>query len=1647
MQLKDRKEACTRDLAVKQAVLQVKKNDLERAKVSLAACVSDRDKIKAEDQLINDKVQKLDSDIDNAKKSINELMRSIASAQKELGGVFAFSFGRKKELKSKIEAMERKLSQEKSKLESLSAERTKSERGRKAGLLESMESRIEEQEKLVVSLEDEVAGMESDIEKLNQELSEIDMAIQTQIEEARLEEEARKAEEVRLAEEARKAEEARLAEEARKEEEARVAEELRLAEQKRAEEELIVTEEIEAQTEDSSVNEIELKKDLFRALSLFGEAQNDAATIAEQEVVVAEVVAEELSDAIAEEYIPADTEEKKDKELSLYGAILLLHSEEECWNFFGELVGPKQYQKLEQRVQLAKLLDRNATYNEVNQKTGASTATISRVNAVLNMDDFFHGIIRAKRDNADRSPRDYFGGLVMDFKNEEECEHFFSCLCSPVECQAMELRFNIAVHLYHGKTYVQVGAETGASSATIGRVKNVIDNDYSLIRNVIVRSEMTAVDIVEVEESDDFPDETTKTPKTMVPSKAETTLLYYQLTDVDAIGYEDEELGFVLKKGSRVCVRERITCSAVTRRLRREYASIISDAGILQEDIILKSANEATNFCAFGTGNSTLVWKDKNGTPLRDLRKNNDEIEEARLAEEVRKAEEARLAEEARKAEEARLAEEARKAEEARLAEEARKAEEARLAEEARKAEEARLAEEARKGEEARLAEEARIAEEARKAEEARIAEEARKIEEYSIKEQTEMVENEPEKEAHKTAPRLIDSYTFDDRPTNVPYYELYGLNASDFVGVKIDGLGFSVRLGNRVKVYETLDRLLAENDDTLRGIKGFGKGCFEELHTYFSTLDVTTLPKNAKDTNQSKTNGLTFELVPYKEQILYGDFNFLTGMTLSAKSQIIIDKFKEAHEILDYEFVESLIDGTPAVYAVIEMLHDYIKQVDSKKNVEKIIKSIPAHRLDARVSWVVKCFTDNESALNYLQGYIADENQTLRSYLIFNAERLGRNDQWFNRLVKWCQYNLDEDMNHFFVEQMKNDRELQVITNRANRKTLDEIGKTMDVTRERIRQIESKVKRRFASWQKHQRIMFKIFLDMGEETGLSSMEIIDCLGTYGKEFVYLMKGCETEEINYDKQLDMFVIEDLSLTEKIQAYVESLPDAFPEGKLSEFLQIAVEENEYPEKMVQAVIEDSYKITGDTYHRFRLTLTTIYGDVMQKYYPSGIHVYDADEIERFRQYVMNDYSMDISDKSDHAIGSILARIGILCGRGIYKLRTEKALISKELSKRIHDYIEESNAPIFMTNTLFSVFEEELMAEGIDNKYFLQGILRDLYENEWIFRRDYISKDESYTSVYSSIVGYIRNSKYPISKEDLYREFPGVTEIVINLSVSDPNILNLFGLYIHSCRLKLSDTDLKYLKDTVERFLSNKDVCHCKEIYEYINADYPVLLTNNFVQYAFSLYSLLEYLFRDHYNFSRPYVAKENATIERALDVLKDIVKESECMDISEIQAFAREHRAVIYSIREFIDSCNDTHLLVSDLEVASIEYVGVTEEIAKCLEAKIFAEIDATVPIHQLQCIHSLPNINVEWNAWLIYSVLKKWSTMLEVGASASQFRQAYPVVAPVGKLDTSIIDDADGNHDGTFVMADDLSKIDDLISEIILDDLEDLNGL
>jgi len=67
----------------------------------------------------------------------------------------------------------------------------------------------------------------------------------------------------------------------------------------------------------------------------------------------------------------------------LFEAILLLENKEECYRFFEDLCTIKEIQSFSQRLQVAKLLRQNKTYNEIEEITGASTATISRINRYL----------------------------------------------------------------------------------------------------------------------------------------------------------------------------------------------------------------------------------------------------------------------------------------------------------------------------------------------------------------------------------------------------------------------------------------------------------------------------------------------------------------------------------------------------------------------------------------------------------------------------------------------------------------------------------------------------------------------------------------------------------------------------------------------------------------------------------------------------------------------------------------------------------------------------------------------------------------------------------------------------------------------------------------------------------------------------------------------------------------------------------------------------------------------------------------------------------------------------------------------------------------------------------------------------------------
>lgn len=67
----------------------------------------------------------------------------------------------------------------------------------------------------------------------------------------------------------------------------------------------------------------------------------------------------------------------------LFEAVLSLKNIEECYTFFEDVCTINELQSLSQRLEVARMLRAQETYLEISKKTGASTATISRVNRAL----------------------------------------------------------------------------------------------------------------------------------------------------------------------------------------------------------------------------------------------------------------------------------------------------------------------------------------------------------------------------------------------------------------------------------------------------------------------------------------------------------------------------------------------------------------------------------------------------------------------------------------------------------------------------------------------------------------------------------------------------------------------------------------------------------------------------------------------------------------------------------------------------------------------------------------------------------------------------------------------------------------------------------------------------------------------------------------------------------------------------------------------------------------------------------------------------------------------------------------------------------------------------------------------------------------
>ena len=110
----------------------------------------------------------------------------------------------------------------------------------------------------------------------------------------------------------------------------------------------------------------------------------------------------------------------KEKNERLYRAILALETEEECYAFFQDLCTIAELRSMEQRYEVATLLSEGMVYSDILERTGASSATISRVNrALLNGTGGYVSVLDKMKEDGQPYPRPHGAGSGLRHRHHD----------------------------------------------------------------------------------------------------------------------------------------------------------------------------------------------------------------------------------------------------------------------------------------------------------------------------------------------------------------------------------------------------------------------------------------------------------------------------------------------------------------------------------------------------------------------------------------------------------------------------------------------------------------------------------------------------------------------------------------------------------------------------------------------------------------------------------------------------------------------------------------------------------------------------------------------------------------------------------------------------------------------------------------------------------------------------------------------------------------------------------------------------------------------------------------------------------------------------------------------------------------------------
>lgn len=624
--------------------------------------------------------------------------------------------------------------------------------------------------------------------------------------------------------------------------------------------------------------------------------------------------------------------------------------------------------------------------------------------------------------------------------------------------------------------------------------------------------------------------------------------------------------------------------------------------------------------------------------------------------------------------------------------------------------------------------------------------------------------------------------------------------------------------------------------------------------------------------------------LMFYTEQIAKEQWDVIEAQLESDEQREVLLKIMDIAEVIGADMVAATFSSSFPISVLLPSLTNFIREqkvYDTQaEKLQAMVNALPSERKVLLVKPFAYAWPGRSTMSAFEDAF--DETMTFKDLVRQDTHYSDEELNALKSFLSWCSTSIETEIAKAIDSCFTDNKRREITSYRAQGKTLEEIGTLYNITRERVRQIEKKSVCRFPVKTAENILMLISATQRGAEI-LPAQDIANYCGDDSILFLYLLRNAEgVKHYRYAKNLDAFILGNAPLEEEhVHSFLDELPDRIDAADLKTYLARASEKGLPPELIEHQIRTDYHYIESiHTWQRGTLNLRQMSREILKEFDPDGIHITVHEELQLFREKLYARFGSEIRiSEGDRALSIIIADVGMLRDRSTYVSEREH-ILPDELLERIREFVDQGDKDVYMFSTLYETFKPELLQAGVDNRYFLQGILRYEWNQFYSFSRDCLSKGGRSTSIYGTVELYIKNAGRYVSISEIRETFPGVTDVVLNYALAQKHIIACNGKYIHVENLHLTEQHIRDLKQTLDMLLADGRAHHSRELFSLASTYNGGLLDKIGVIYQSELFSIVAYLYSSGCIFSRPWIAVRGSAGEETINQLRGRTAEAD-----------------------------------------------------------------------------------------------------------------------------------------------------------------------